>query len=169
MWRYFGQVRPEFAIPPGPGQESVWDYPRPPVVVPDTRLVVVRTVGASIAESRASLRILETASPPAYYLPRADVDMTRLVRVPGRSVCEWKGEAGYWALARDPERPVAWSYEQPTAAFAAISGALAFYPGRVECSVDGQPVRPQAGGFYGGWVTDEIVGPCKGAPGTGHW
>ena len=99
-----------------------------------------------------------------------DVDRARLVAVPGTSFCEWKGAACYWALADRPgEDPVAWSYPDPTAAFATIRNALGFYPGRVECFVDGERVRPQPGYFYGGWVTEDIVGPWKGEPGTGHW
>ena len=94
----------------------------------------------------------------------------KLVRVAGNSACEWKGLAGYWALAGDKlRRAVGWSYEKPLAEFAMIAGALSFYPALVECAVDGELVRPQLGGFYGGWVTDEIVGPVKGAPQTGHW
>ena len=114
--------------------------------------------------------MLETASPPAWYIPPSDIDAALLVRTPQRSFCEWKGEAQYWALASDPhETPVGWSYEDPTLPFADITGYLSFYPGRLECYIDGERVRPQAGGFYGGWVTRQIVGPFKGEPGTGHW
>lgn len=170
MWKFNGQARPGFAIAPGPGQESVWDYPRPPRIVPDVRCVEVRAGGALIARTTSALRVLETASPPTLYLPARDVDCGRLVRVTGASHCEWKGRAGYWALADDPaRRPVGWSYEHPTPEFAAIGGALSFYPALVECTVDGERVRPQPGGFYGGWMTDAIVGPVKGDPGTGHW
>jgi len=170
LWEYRGQKRPDFAITPGAGQESVWDYPRPPRIVPDRRRVEVRSGGVLIASTIAALRILETASPPTFYLPAADVDLARLVRVPGNSVCEWKGLAGYWALAGDKlRRVVGWSCEKPLAEFAMIAGALSFYPALVECTVDGELVRPQLGGFYGGWVTDEIVGPVKGAPQTGNW
>ena len=169
MWQYFGQSRPDFAAMPAPGQESVWDYPRPPMLVSDRRRVVVSAAGVLIADTGTAMRILETASPPTFYLPRADVDMTRLVRVAGRSACEWKGEASYWALVDQPDVPVGWSYERANPDYSAIGGALSFYPGRVECTVDGERVRPQPGGFYGGWVTDEIVGPFKGEAGTGHW
>ncbi len=168
QWRWRGGSRPEFAVPPGPGQESVWDYPRPPQIAPDGRRVVVTAAGRTIADSTRGVRILETASPPTFYLPPEDVALDLLEHVPGRSFCEWKGEAGYWALAGGSE-PVAWSYERPYDAFAEVAGWLAFYPGRVECTVDGERVRPQPGGFYGGWITDELVGPFKGESGTGGW
>ena len=170
LWGYRGQKRPDFAIAPVEGEESVWDYPRPPRIVPDRRRVEVRSCGVLIASTIAAFRILETASPPTFYLPAVDVDLVKLVRVPGNSACEWKGLAGYWALAGDKSRrAVGWSYEKPLTEFAMIAGALSFYPALVDCTVDGERVRPQPGGFYGGWVTNEIVGPVKGAPQTGHW
>ena len=170
MWDYRGSRRPPFAVTPGPDQESVWDYPRPPLVSPDRRSVAVRSGGRRLAESSAALRVLETASPPTFYLPASDVDLARLVEVAGRSFCEWKGAARYWTLrGEQADDAVAWDYPQPTAAFADLLGHFAFYPGRAECLVDGQRVRAQAGGFYGGWVTDEIVGPFKGETGTGQW
>jgi uncharacterized protein (DUF427 family) len=170
MWEYAGQKRPDFAILPGPGQESVWDYPRPPRIAQDRRRVEVKSGGVLIASTHSAIRILETASPPTFYLPAVDVDLPALVRIPGSSACEWKGLAGYWALAADPSRrAIGWSYERPLPPFAAIAGALSFYPALVECTVDGERVRPQPGRFYGGWMTDEIVGPVKGEPGTGHW
>lgn len=170
MWEHRGQKRPPFAEAPRPGQESVWDYPRPPALVPDTRRVVVRAGERVIADSTCALRVLETASPPTFYLPAADVDRAALVPAAGRSFCEWKGEARYWAIEGDAEgTPVGWDYPQPTAAMAAIAGCFAFYPARVQCSVDGERVRPQRSEFYGGWITDEIVGPFKGEPGTSGW
>lgn len=170
LWEYRGQKRPAFAVAPGAGQESVWDYPRPPRIAADRRRVEVKSAGVLIASTSEALRVLETASPPTFYIPRVAIDVTLLVRVSGQSMCEWKGMAGYWALAGDvSRRAVGWSYENPLARFLAIAGALSFYPALVECSVDGERVRPQPGGFYGGWVTDEIAGPVKGGPGTGHW
>lgn len=170
MWKHRGQARPDFAIAPAPGQESVWDYPRPPRIVADARRVEVRAGGELIAGTTSALRVLETASPPTFYFPAHDVDRGRLVRIGGASRCEWKGRAGYWALTEDPaRRAIGWSYEQPTPEFAAIAGALSFYPALVECTVEGERVLPQPGGFYGGWVTAEIVGPVKGDPGTGQW
>ena len=169
MWQYTGQQRPPFAEAPGPGQESVWDYPRPPALVACESLVEVVSGDMTIARTGTALRVLETASPPTYYLPGADVDWSQLVRTADSSYCEWKGQATYWALAADPGRPVAWSYEQPSERFAPIDGHVSFYPGRIPCYVDGERVLPQPGEFYGGWVTSRIVGPFKGEPGTGHW
>jgi uncharacterized protein (DUF427 family) len=170
MWEHTGHGRPDFAVEPGPGQESVWDYPRPPRLERDARLVEVASPDAPLARTHHALRVLETASPPTFYLPPEDVQRDRLVPVPGRSFCEWKGEAVYWALAAAPDAgPVAWSYPAPREPFAALRDRLAFYPGRVACRVDGERVRPQPGEFYGGWVTDDVVGPFKGEPGTGHW
>jgi uncharacterized protein (DUF427 family) len=171
LWQHRGQRRPDFAVPPRPGQESVWDYPRPPAIVPDNRWVEVRLGEMLIARSQRVIRVLETASPPTFYLPREDVDMSRLTPARGHSFCEWKGQADYFDLLLDDTRRerVAWSYEQPFAEFTAIRGYLSFYPDRVECFVAAEPVRAQQGGFYGGWVTDEIVGPYKGEPGTGVW
>jgi uncharacterized protein (DUF427 family) len=168
-WTNTGAKRPSFAITPGAGEESVWDYPRPPVIAPDGRRVVVGPPDEPLAESTRSVRVLETASPPTFYLPPDDVRSDRLVHVGRRSFCEWKGEAQYWALRSDPATPVGWSYPTPLPEFLSIAGWFAFYPARIACSVDDEVVRPQAGGFYGGWVTDEIVGPFKGEPGTGGW
>ena len=122
-----------------------------------------------LARSRQCVRVLETASPPTWYLPTADIETGLLTKAAGNSFCEWKGRAQYWALASAPLNVVAWSYPAPSPAFAALAGWLCFYPGRVRCTVDGEQVRPQAGGFYGGWITDDIVGPFKGEPGTGGW
>ncbi len=169
-WSHTGRSRPEFAEAPGPGQESVWDYPRPPIIVPDVRRVVVGPDDdAPIADTTASVRVLETASPPTFYLPPGDVDRDRLVPADGSSFCEWKGPARYWADRARPDEPIGWEYPSPFDDFAALAGFLSFYPARVRCLVDGEVVRPQAGGFYGGWVTDEIVGPFKGEPGTQGW
>lgn len=170
MWEYTGQQRPPFADEPGPGQESVWDYPRPPVLVPCDSLVIVGATDSPLAETCQALRVLETASPPTYYLPPDSIDWSRLVRADGRSFCEWKGEATYWALADDPGAGmIAWSYENPSERFAAIDRHLSCYPARIACYVDGERVQPQPGGFYGGWITRAIAGPVKGGPGTGHW
>jgi uncharacterized protein (DUF427 family) len=170
MWQYRGQERPPFAIEPGPGQESVWDYPRPPALVPDARPIEVWAATTRIAATTRAVRVLETAGPPTFYIPPDDVARAALVRASGSSFCEWKGVASYWALAVAPGAgAIGWSYDDPTPAFEAIRGWLSFYPGRVACSVAGERVRPQPGGFYGGWVTDEIVGPFKGEPGTGRW
>lgn len=162
-------------VDPGPGQESVWDYPRPPSLRVVARHVLVTTpAGHVLAESTAARQVLETSHPPGWYLPRSDVRMDLLRRSDGRStVCEWKGRATYWDLVEPEGRvvpQVGWSYEQPTPDFAAIAGYLTFYPERVgTCLVDGRQVQPQPGGFYGGWVTPDVVGPFKGEPGTMSW
>ncbi|MEE4659769.1 MAG: DUF427 domain-containing protein [Halieaceae bacterium] len=168
MWKYTGLERPPFAEEPGPGQESVWDYPRPPSLVACDREVVVEANGVELARSRGCYRILETASPPTFYIPGADINHAALHAVPGSSFCEWKGAAAYWGLEPGGEA-VGWSYPEPSERFAAIRGAYSFYPGRVACYVDGERVKPQPGHFYGGWMTSDIVGPVKGEPGTGHW
>lgn len=168
MWEFTGHNRPPFAEEPGPGQESVWDYPRPPALVTCDKSVRVLAGDKVLAETTQAYRVLETASPPTYYIPMGDVNLEALMVVSGSSYCEWKGAAIYWALASGDEA-IAWSYPDPTETFASIRDAFGFYPGRVACYVDDERVRPQPGLFYGGWVTDEIVGPVKGEPGTGHW
>jgi uncharacterized protein (DUF427 family) len=169
MWEYTGVKRPPFAVEPGAGQESVWDYPRPPRLEPCGRLVQVSAGELEIARTTRSLRVLETASPPTFYLPPGDVDWDHLTSSAGGSICEWKGAAEYFALAVDPAIVVAWCYRKPTARFADLAGYVGFYPGRVACFVNEERVQPQPGGFYGGWITAEIVGPCKGEPGTSGW
>jgi uncharacterized protein (DUF427 family) len=168
QWSNTGSARPPFAEVPGPGQESVWDYPRPPAYVPDARLIEVRADDLLVAATSRSIRVLETASPPTFYLPPDDVVPGTLVPAPGRSMCEWKGEAEYLALASGGG-PVAWRYPAPFPEFEPWAGWVGFYPGRIDCTVDGERVRPQPGGFYGGWITDDVVGPCKGDPGTEAW
>ena len=170
-WTHRGTQRPDFAQTPGPGQESVWDYPRPPAIVPDTREVIVSLGGTRIARTTSALRVLETASPPTFYIPRAHVEAAFLTKATGNSFCEWKGSATYWDARCDNahQRHIAWSYEAPFPAFSRLAGYLAFYPARATCLVDGETVRPQAGGFYGGWITGDIVGPFKGQSGTGGW
>jgi len=160
-------------LPHGPGQESVWDYPRPPRVEPTAALVEVRFGGVVVASTRRARRVLETSHPPVYYVPPADVDMDRLVPVPGRTTwCEWKGAACYYDVVAGGERApsAAWAYPHPIHPFAAIADHVAFYPHRMgSCWVDGERVRAQEGDFYGGWITAAIVGPFKGPPGTRGW
>ena len=170
-WNHRGSKRPEWAIEPGPGQESVWDYPRPPRMEEDARLVRVMHGKELVAETRRAVRVLETASPPTIYIPPEDVRLELLERGRGASLCEWKGAATYWSLNVDGCRApnVAWSYEQPFSDFARIRGYLSFYPSKLDCYVDEHRVTAQAGGFYGGWVTPDVVGPFKGQAGTGSW
>lgn len=163
------QPRPIIAIEPGPGQESVWDYPRPPAIRRDARLVEVRDGDIVVARSSQTYKVMETASPPTFYIPAAGVNFDVLEKVRGSTYCEWKGSASYWALARDVFEPVGWSYERPRPRFNIIKGFLAFYPGRVDCRIDGELAKTQPGRFYGGWITSEVIGPFKGEPGSGHW
>ena len=171
MWVYTGRKRPAFAETPSPGQESVWDYPRPPKLVADTRRVVVRFAETTIADSADAYRVLETAGPPTFYIPPRDVRVELLQPLPGESLCEWKGTAKYWALKTSTlcREAVGWSYPTARTPYEPISGYLSFYPGRLECFVDNERARPQPGYFYGGWVTNEIVGPWKGERGTESW
>ena len=170
-WHWRGADRPPFAIPPGAGQRSVWDFPRPPALELDARTVVVRVGDRTIATTRAALCVLETAHPPSWYLPWSDVDCDCLVDAGGGSFCEWKGPATYWDVVVDDTRIAhcAWSYPRPLAGAEALADRVSFYPSLVECFVDGERVRPQPGGFYGGWITPELVGPFKGEAGSAGW
>lgn len=144
--------------------------PRPPRLQACRRQVEVRCKNHCIARADECYRVLETASPPSYYLAAKYIDWSLLVEAPGSSLCEWKGLAAYWALASNPQgEAVAWSYSDPHPAFAAVNNHVSFYAGRVACYVNGERVRPQPGQFYGGWITSELVGPFKGEPGSGHW
>ena len=171
MWRHVGRERPPFAQTPAPGQESVWDYPRPPRLEVDTREVLVMAGPVEIARTRRALRLLETASPPTFYLPPEDVQMALLRPAQGASFCEWKGEARYWSVCVGSQwlEAVAWSYAQPLAGFERLREHIAFYPSKLECFVAGVRALPQPGRFYAGWVTPELVGPFKGEAGSGGW
>ena len=151
--------------------ESVWDYPRPPAVVACRRRVRVELNGRVVADSPHALRVLETASPPTIYLPPADVARELLRETPGHTVCEWKGRARYADVVVDGHRAAraAWWYPDPVPAYARLRDHVAFYPGRVACWLGDERVRPQEGDFYGGWITDDIEGPFKGARGTLAW
>lgn len=159
-------------IPPGPGQESVWDYPRPAVCEPTPAVLEVVFGGRTIARTTRGWRVLETSHPPSYYFPPEDVDAAALRPAAGGSICEWKGQAAYFdVIAGDARAPrAAWSYPSPTAAFRPMAGYVTFYPAPMDaCFVDGECVVPQEGGFYGGWITSTVVGPFKGPPGTRLW
>ena len=170
MWEYQGQKRPPFAEQEQAGQESVWDYPRPPKLEAQNCVVEVFNDDILLAHSVETIRVLETASPLTVYIPEKDIEMSRFATVPGQSFCEWKGRAVYWKLLNDPDDiAIAWSYPDPFPEFDKLRGHLCFYPGRIACFIDGERVLPQPGKFYGGWVTSNIVGPFKGEPGTGHW
>jgi uncharacterized protein (DUF427 family) len=171
--RFAGRV-PRGVVPvvPGPGQESVWDYPRPPRVERVADRIRVVMGGETIADTNRAYRVLETAGAPVYYLPREDVRMDRLRASATSSRCEWKGAATYWTYLADGRQVVdiGWSYERPGPGFEAIAGHLAFYCDRVdEAWVGDELATPQPCGFYGGWLTRRIVGPVKGEPGSWGW
>lgn len=158
--------------PNGLAYESVWSYPRPPETRQEHRTVSVSLDGTRIARSERALKVCETAGAPVIYIPPEDVTPGLLDDSTGRgSYCEWKGAATYFDLTTDgrtiPE--VAWTYRTPSPGFEPIAGLISFYPALVECRLGEELVRPQAGGFYGGWVTDEITGPIKGEPGSEGW
>ncbi|MBJ6121794.1 DUF427 domain-containing protein [Sphingomonas sp. BT553] len=155
-----------------PGQESVWDYPRPAVAMATSRHIRIEHRGLTIADTRAAVRTLETSHPPSYYLPPTDIAMTMLRRSARQSFCEWKGEAVYYDLVLGDEtiRDLAWSYPAPTPAFAILRDHLAFYAAPLDrCLVDDERVTPQPGGFYGGWITADLAGPFKGVPESRFW
>ena len=159
-------------VPAGLGQESVWDYPRPPRLEGTTRHLVVVFDGVVLADTRRAQRVLETSHPPVYYLPEEDVRMELLTLLTKTSFCEWKGSAHYFDVAHGAKRAAAaaWGYADPSPAFAALRGHLAFYAAPMDrCLVDDELATPQPGGFYGGWVTRDIVGPFKGEPGSYGW
>lgn len=159
-------------VEPGPGQESVWGYPRPPRVEETSRHIRVVFNDVTVAETHRAKRVLETSHPPVYYIPPEDVRLAHLVETPGSSWCEWKGRASYYSVVVDGRRTerAAWTYHKPRQAFEAIKDHVAFYAGPMDaCTVDGEHVTPQADEFYGGWITSDLVGPFKGGPGTGGW
>ncbi len=152
--------------------ESVWDYPRPPRVESSAEIVELTLAGELIARSTDTVRVLETSHPPTYYLPTADFRPGVLQPAADSSWCEWKGQAVYYDLVVHDVRVDrgAWGYPQPTAGFTKLLDLVAVYPAALDrCTVDGEEVRAQAGGFYGGWVTDRVIGPFKGEPGTAGW
>ena len=159
-------------IEPGPGQESVWDYPRPPRLETTSAHVRVALAGETIADTRRAVRVLETSQPPAFYIPPKDVRTELLEPTTTRTFCEWKGPAAYYTV-RAGEREArdgAWSYPNPTPDFEPIAGYIAFYAQKMDaCYVDGEQVASNPGMFYGGWITSKVVGPFKGDTGTAHW
>lgn len=171
-WREMARERPENVIAPGPGQESVWDYPRPPRVEAVALPVAVAFAGVTVAATTRARRVIETSSPPVYYVPPDDVRRELLQHEDARTFCEWKGTARYWSL-RVGERVAAraaWSYPDPEPGFESIRDHLAFHAGRVDnCTVGAWTVTPQPGEYYGGWITPNLVGPFKGGPGTERW
>jgi uncharacterized protein (DUF427 family) len=159
-------------IQPGPGQESVWDYPRPPRLEDTSRRIKVVFNGVTIAETTRGKRVLETSHPPTYYIPPEDVQQKYLLPESRITYCEWKGRAAYYTVQVGERRVanVAWCYPSPVAQYASLKDYLTFYPALMDgCYIDDELVQPQPGDFYGGWVTSDVVGPFKGEPGTMGW
>jgi len=157
---------------PGPGQESVWDYPRPARLEPFSGRITVELGGEVIASTDRGWRVLETSHPPTYYLPRDSFAAGVLRDAPGESWCEWKGKARYFDLVSGTTvaAKAAWNYPEPTSEFEPIADAIAVMAGQVDrCAIDGETVVAQPGGFYGGWITSRVVGPFKGGPGSMGW
>jgi uncharacterized protein (DUF427 family) len=158
--------------PIAPGQESVWDYPRPPVLRASDEEIILVLGGVEICETRTSLRCLETGHPPTYYLPRAAFLEGALRPAGGHTFCEWKGQAFYLDVIGGDKvaARAAWYYPDPEPPYAALRGHVAVYAGLMDrCLVDGERVTPQPGTFYGGWITSAVSGPFKGGPGTQDW
>jgi uncharacterized protein (DUF427 family) len=158
--------------PVAPGQESVWDYPRPPILRRSDERIVVVLGGEEICETATSWRVLETSHPPTYYLPRGRFRPGSLLPARGTTVCEWKGEAHYLDVVGGEQvaRRAGWYYPRPLPPYLELVDHVALYPGAMgECTVDGERVVPQPGGFYGGWITSTVVGPFKGEAGSGLW
>ncbi|RZS59267.1 uncharacterized protein (DUF427 family) [Microcella putealis] len=163
------RIRPD---KPGPGQESVWDYPRPPRVEPVSGRVTIELNGQRIVDTTRALRVLETSHPPTVYVPRADIVDGALRDADGTSFCEFKGRAGYLDVVAGDRvaAKAAWYYPNPSRGYEQLVDHVAIYPGRMdECTLDGELVTAQEGDFYGGWITSRVVGPFKGAPGTWGW
>jgi uncharacterized protein (DUF427 family) len=171
-WRNFPRQRPANIVKPGPGQESVWDYPRPPRVEPVKLPVRVVFAGRTIADTTRALRVCETSSPPCYYVPPDDIALELLNPSERTSFCEWKGVASYRTVRVSDRvaKDAAWVYKDPDVGYEAIRDHVAFYPRRMDvCWVGEHRVEPQPGFYYGGWVTPELVGPFKGVPGSESW
>eukprot|EP00245_Coleochaete_scutata_P005539 TRINITY_DN19181_c0_g1_i1.p1 TRINITY_DN19181_c0_g1~~TRINITY_DN19181_c0_g1_i1.p1 ORF type:complete len:244 (-),score=12.50 TRINITY_DN19181_c0_g1_i1:203-898(-) len=165
----FNRVEP---IQPKPGQESVWQYPRPPRCEPTPKRIQVIFNGETILDTTSAFRVLETSHPPTYYLPASEFRPGSLRKAGGSSYCEWKGSATYWDIVCGDKvaSRVGWSYESPSRGFEAIKGHVALYAGPMDAVyVGGEKVTPQPGGFYGGWITEDVVGPFKGGPGSTGW
>jgi uncharacterized protein (DUF427 family) len=159
-------------IEPGPGQESVWDYPRPPRLEKTDRRVRVVFNGVTIADTTGAYRILETSHPPTFYIPAEDVKTEHFTSTPRRTFCEFKGAASYWTIQVGDKvaENAAWSYTTPNPGYAPVKDYLCFYPSRMDaCYVDDEQVQAQEGDFYGGWITSNVVGPFKGGAGTWGW
>ncbi|MGB3692195.1 MAG: DUF427 domain-containing protein [Spirulinaceae cyanobacterium] len=159
-------------IKPQPGQESVWDYPRPATLEDTHKQIKVIFNDLVLAETQRGKRVLETSHPPVYYIPPEDIQQEYLQETPRKTWCEWKGYCRYYhvSVGKKHSQYAAWSYFEPTPNFVSIQGYFGFYAHLMDaCYVEGELVKPQPGNFYGGWITNDIVGPFKGKPGTMGW
>ncbi|WP_045113543.1 DUF427 domain-containing protein [Microscilla marina] len=160
-------------IIPKPGQESVWDYPRPPKLESTNKTLRVICDDIIIAQTNRGMRILETSHPPTYYFPPEDVNLEYLELVENKtSFCEYKGAASYYNLRVEDRvvQNVAWFYANPSPKYQALQNHLCFYASKVDaCYVNDELVQAQEGDFYGGWITSQIVGPFKGGANTWGW
>jgi len=157
---------------PGPGQNSVWDYPRPPRIEDFPGHITVIFNNFVIADTHKAKRILETSHPPVYYIPSHDIQIQCLIHSPLTSWCEFKGRAQYYTVVVNKKKSTnaAWYYPDPTPHFSGLKDHVAFYPGLMDaCEVNGEKVKAQEGDFYGGWITKNIIGPFKGEAGTRCW
>jgi uncharacterized protein (DUF427 family) len=156
----------------GPGQESVWDYPRPPIIEREDRRIRIEHDGCILVNSIGAYRVLETSSPPVYYMPLDDVQTQYLEPSEHTTLCEWKGIANFWSIRVDDRyvENAAWSYPEPWTGYGDIQHYIGFNAHKVDaCFVGSHKVKPQPGKYYGGWITPEVVGPFKGIPGSKQW
>lgn len=159
-------------IPPQPGQESVWDYPRPAILQDTNKHIKIIFNGIVLAETNRAKRVLETSHPPGYYIPAEDIKIEHLIATSRKTMCEWKGVSEYYDVGVGSKyvSNAAWRYIHPTPNFKSIQQHYSFYPNLMDaCYVNDELVQPQAGSFYGGWITSDVVGPFKGEPGTNWW
>lgn len=166
-WQYTGQKRPAFAQHPEPGQESVWDYPRPPRIETVSAPIKVMSGELVVAATTAAKRVLETAGAPTYYIPPDDIDTSLVEFGEPASICEWKGLAQ--SLHVDGQADAGWRYIQMFEEFAELYQWPSFYPTKLKCFVGEEQVTAQPGGYYGGWVTRALMGPIKGSPDSSGW
>ncbi len=159
-------------IEPELGEEFVWDYPRPPRVEDSTKHIKVVFNNVVIVDTLRAKRVLETSSPPIYYIQPEGIKMEHLKKTQKSTICEWKGVASYYSVIVGDRQAqnAAWFYPNPASGYTSIKNYIAFYPQKMDaCYVDGELVKPQPGTFYGGWITSDVVGPFKGEPGTEGW
>lgn len=166
-WRYTGRGRPSFAEEPDPDQRSVWDFPRPPVIEPVDVALRVEFGGLVVARTEQGRCVLETAGAPTYYFPPRDVIGDLIQRTERTFLCEWKGVSNATSVGAISD--AGWVLTAVFPEFISLFGWYAFYPQQLQCFVGDEQVRAQPGGYYGGWVTHDLTGPIKGAPGSGSW